>query len=34
MAIPENHIYPLNLEIRKGKRTHGEAIRNLVYKKI
>lgn len=32
MAIPENHIYALNLEIRKGKRAHGEAIRNIVYK--
>ena len=34
MNIPENHIYPLNLKVRKGKRAHGEGIRNIAYKKI
>jgi len=34
MAIPENHIFPLNLEIREGKKAHGEGIRNKVYKEM
>jgi len=34
MAIPENHIYRLNLEVRKGRRAHGEGIRNIAYKKM
>jgi len=34
MAIPENHIYPLSLDVRKGKRAHGEGIQNIAYKKI
>lgn len=33
MNIPINHIYALDLGIRKGKKAHGEAIRNTVYKK-
>jgi hypothetical protein len=32
MAIPENHIYPLSLEVRKGRKAHGEGIRNPGYK--
>ncbi|WP_372755855.1 hypothetical protein [Labilibaculum sp.] len=34
MDIPENHIYPLNLKIREGKRAHGEGIRNIIYKEL
>lgn len=33
MAIPETHTYALDHNVREGKRAHGEAIRNLVYKK-
>lgn len=32
MAIPEKHIFPLDLEIREGKKAHGEGIRNIAYK--
>lgn len=31
MAIPENHIYSLDLPIREGKKAHGEGVRNVVY---
>ena len=34
MAIPENHIFPLDLEVREGKKAHGEGIRNIAYKKM
>ncbi len=31
MAIPDNHIFPLDLQIREGKKAHGEGIRNITY---
>lgn len=34
MNIPKNHIFALDLEIREGKKAHGEGIRNVVYKKM
>lgn len=34
MAVPENHVYTLKEEVREGKRAHGEAIRNIVYKEL
>ena len=32
MNIPKNHTYALKLDVREGKRAHGEGIRNIVYK--
>ncbi len=34
MKIPSDHIFPLNREIRTGKKAHGEGIRNVVYKDL
>lgn len=34
MAIPNNHIFPLDLKIREGKKAHGEGIRNIAYKEM
>ena len=34
MAIPESRIYRLNLEVRKGRRAHGQGIRNISYRKM
>ena len=34
MGIPENQIFTLDLDIREGKKAHGEGIRNIVYKKL
>lgn len=32
MAIPDNHIYPLSLEVRPGRKAHGEGVWNTAYK--
>lgn len=32
MAIPDNQIYPLKLEVREGRKAHGEGVRNTRYK--
>ncbi len=34
MNIPKEHIFALNREIRKGKKAHGEGIRNTKYKDL
>lgn len=34
MSIPYNHIFPLALEIREGKKAHGEGIRNITYEEM
>jgi esterase/lipase len=34
MKIPEDHIYALDKDVREGKRAHGEAIRNTIYKEL
>jgi hypothetical protein len=33
MAIPDDHIYILNLEVRPGKKAHVEGINNIAYKR-
>jgi hypothetical protein len=33
MGIPDDHIFPLNLEVRPGKKPHGEGITNIAYKR-
>lgn len=32
MAIPNNHIYPLALEVKEKEKAHGQGIRNTIYK--
>jgi len=32
MNIPKNNLYALDLEVRKGRKAHGEAVRNIIYK--
>lgn len=32
MAIPDNHIYPFKLDVRRGKQPHAEVIENAAYK--
>jgi len=34
MAIPNEHIYPLNLNVPSGRKAHGQGISNVAYKEI